>query len=200
MNNKKSHAMHCLLFAMGALVSTVIWPGPGHTAEDNGKTGNVTRGARQWAENCSRCHNMREPSEFRDDLWKPIVGHMRIRAGLTGRQARDILAFLQASNYKTAATPNAAASGSQLSGKEIYGQTCMACHGADGRGALSGMPDLTKPDGPLSKPAELLFQHIIEGFQSPGSPMAMPPKGGNPELTEDEIRAVLSYILDEFGP
>jgi len=45
-----------------------------------------------------RCHNARDPQEFRDDLWKPIVTHMRVRAGLTGQEARDILAFLQASN------------------------------------------------------------------------------------------------------
>lgn len=29
--------------------------------------------------------------------------------------------------------------------------------------------------------------------------MAMPPKGGNPALTEGEIRAVLAYIRSRFG-
>ena len=43
-------------------------------------------------------HNMRDPNEFRDDIWKPIVTHMRVRAGLTGQEARDILEFLQRSN------------------------------------------------------------------------------------------------------
>ena len=58
----------------------------------------VSRGVTAWQNNCARCHNMRQPTEFRDDLWKPIVFHMRVRAGLTGQEARDILAFLQASN------------------------------------------------------------------------------------------------------
>lgn len=56
------------------------------------------RGAKAWAQNCARCHNMRDPKEFRDDLWRPIVAHMRVRAGLTGQESRDILLFLQRSN------------------------------------------------------------------------------------------------------
>jgi mono/diheme cytochrome c family protein len=60
--------------------------------------GDVGRGAQKWVENCMRCHNARDPREFRDDLWRPIVTHMRVRAGLTGEDARDILAYLQASN------------------------------------------------------------------------------------------------------
>ncbi|WP_322002981.1 cytochrome c [Marinobacter alexandrii] len=56
------------------------------------------RGAQSWADNCARCHNMRDPAEFRDDVWEPTVLHMRIRAGLTGQEARDIQAFLQKSN------------------------------------------------------------------------------------------------------
>lgn len=56
------------------------------------------RGARAWADNCARCHNMRDPKELRDDQLKPVVTHMRIRAPLTGSEARDILMFLQSSN------------------------------------------------------------------------------------------------------
>lgn len=56
------------------------------------------RGARAWADNCSRCHNMRDAKELRDDQLKPAVTHMRIRAPLTGAEARDILLFLQSSN------------------------------------------------------------------------------------------------------
>ena len=66
-------------------------------AQETG-TGDVARGARAWAENCARCHNMRDPKEFRDDQWAVIVTHMRVRAGLYGQDARDIRTFLQASN------------------------------------------------------------------------------------------------------
>ena len=60
--------------------------------------GNVGRGTKSWADNCVRCHNLRDPKEFRDDLWVPIVYHMGVRAGLPGQETRDINAFLQASN------------------------------------------------------------------------------------------------------
>ena len=56
------------------------------------------RGARLWADNCGRCHNMRDPKELRDDQWRAVVSHMRVRGGLTGQETRDILAFLQGSN------------------------------------------------------------------------------------------------------
>jgi len=56
------------------------------------------RGARAWADNCARCHNMRDPKELRDDQWRPVVTHMRLRAPLTGAEQRDILLFLQSSN------------------------------------------------------------------------------------------------------
>jgi hypothetical protein len=47
-----------------------------------------------------RCHNMRDPKELDDKQWKAVVTHMRLRAGLTGQDARDILVFLQLTNDK----------------------------------------------------------------------------------------------------
>jgi len=163
--------------------------------------GDVNHGASTWANNCTRCHEMRSPTEFRDDIWKPIMAHMRLRAGLTGEQQRDVLAFLQASNHPRAKqvsftddTP-----GTGLSGKDIYGQTCVACHGANGKGAIPGTPNFTSATGPLSKPDEELLHNISAGFQSPGSAMAMPAKGGNPDLNTTDIRAVLDYMHESFG-
>ena len=60
--------------------------------------GDLGRGAMLWADNCARCHNMRDPKEFRDDQWRVIVTHMRVRAGFTGQDTRDMLTFLQAAN------------------------------------------------------------------------------------------------------
>ena len=56
------------------------------------------RGAQTWANTCAGCHNMRDPKELRDDQWRVAVAHMRVRAGLTGQEARDVLVFLQGSN------------------------------------------------------------------------------------------------------
>lgn len=56
------------------------------------------RGARAWAQSCSRCHAMRDPKEATDRQWPVITTHMRVRAGLDGAQVRDITIFLQGSN------------------------------------------------------------------------------------------------------
>ena len=84
-------------------------------------------------------------------------------------------------------------------GKAVYSQTCIACHGSNGKGAIPGVRDLTDPDGSLAKSDEELIGSITDGFQSPGAAMTMPPKGGNPTLTANDISAVLSYLRAEFG-
>lgn len=91
------------------------------------------------------------------------------------------------------------ANGDIQRGREVYESTCIACHGADGEGVLPGVPDLAEKDGPLSKPDEVLMKHMIEGFQSADSPLAMPPNGGNPDLTEEDIRNVLEYLRSHWG-
>ncbi len=58
----------------------------------------TARGAKAWAANCARCHNMRSPKELTDEEWAISVTHMRVRANLPGNVADDIIAFLKASN------------------------------------------------------------------------------------------------------
>ena len=86
-----------------------------------------------------------------------------------------------------------------IAGKAVYAQTCIACHGANGKGTIPGVTDFKAKDSPLRKSDAELVKNISEGFQSPGSFMAMPAKGGNPALTEEDIRAVLAYLRAEFG-
>ncbi len=84
-------------------------------------------------------------------------------------------------------------------GKAVFSQTCVACHGVNGKGTIPGVTDFTAKDSPLRKSDAELVNNISEGFQSPGSFMAMPSKGGNPTLTEADVRAVLAYLRSEFG-
>ncbi len=171
-------------------------------AADYPEAGNFSDGSKVWAENCNRCHNMRGPKELRDDQWISTSFHMRIRAGLTGQETRDVITFLQASNTKTVAagsTHVVAATSKGITGKETYKKTCVACHSENGKGAFPGTPDFTDSSGALSKPDDILINHITNGFQSSDSPMAMPPKGGNPNLSEADIAAVLKYIREAFG-
>ena len=162
----------------------------------------VAYGAKAWSETCVRCHNLRDPSEFSDYEWKPIMTHMRIRAGLTGQDTRAILAFIQASNdpiLSSMAKNVAVIADTGLSGAEIYQTTCISCHGANGQGMIPGTPDFTQQRGRLSQSDEILFKRIKEGFQTPGNAMAMPARGGNPKLSDNDLKSVLSYLHQQFG-
>lgn len=89
--------------------------------------------------------------------------------------------------------------GDREHGQQVYQQTCVACHGANGKGLVPGTPNFNAEDGVLTKSDTVLIKHVMEGFQSPGSPMAMPAKGGNPSLTEEDIRAVIDYLREAYG-
>lgn len=51
-------------------------------------------GVQIWADTCTRCHNLREPAALSKRAWKYSMTHMRVRAGLTGQETRDVLAFI----------------------------------------------------------------------------------------------------------
>lgn len=168
-----------------------------------------TRGAGAWADNCGRCHNIRDPRELRDDQWRAVMAHMRLRAGLTGQDTRDILSFLQGSNGNTAMTmalpailqvaPAAPDTAGATTPEALYKQTCLACHGANGKGTLPGVPDLTSDQGPLArKPDATLVRSILDGMQTPGSPMGMPAKGGNPALSDEDAARLVRYMREKF--
>jgi len=93
----------------------------------------------------------------------------------------------------------AAQAASVEAGEKLYNTTCVACHGADGKGKLPGVPDFTKSDGRLSKDADVLATHIMEGFKSPGSSMAMPAKGGISSLTMEQAEAIVQYMREAFA-
>lgn len=185
------------------LLIVAIFIGNNSFAADYPEKGDFQKGAKAWAENCVRCHNMRDPKDLRDDQWITTAFHMRVRAGLTGQKTRDILTFLQESNnpprpMKASINNSETENKSSLTGQEVYEQTCIACHGKDGKGTVPGAPDFTKSDGVLSQDDEILMKHIAEGFKSKNSPMAMPAKGGNPLLTETDLNNVVLYMKSEF--
>ena len=183
-----------LVVSSSALFAAGEWP----------PVGDAGKGAKAWSDNCNRCHNLRDAKELRDDQWISTMYHMRVRAGLTGQDARNILAFLQASNNppkksggRTSSSANTAATAG-LTGEGVYAQTCIACHGGDGKGVIPGAPDFTDKSGRLSKADDALMNSLTNGFQSPGSPMAMPAKGGNSALTQGDLKNVLEYLRKTF--
>lgn len=91
------------------------------------------------------------------------------------------------------------AAAAQDSGRALYVQHCLTCHGADGAGLMPGVPELTDPAGVLAKADTLLLRSLLDGVQRPGAPLAMPPRGGNPALTPQDLQAVLAFLRREFN-
>ncbi len=107
-------------------------------------------------------------------------------------EAKPAPAPAPAAEAKPAEAPTEAAA---IDGKAIYGQYCVACHGADGKGnnglGASYVDDPTR----LAQSDEDLIKSIKEGKQ--GNVGVMPPWGGT--LNDDQIKAVLGFIRAEFG-
>ena len=84
-------------------------------------------------------------------------------------------------------------------GEAIYQAHCSMCHGENGKGGVPGTEDFTQKGGVLSLSDAVLLERITNGYQRPGSPMAMPPKGGDASLTEEQIKEVIAYLRSKFG-
>lgn len=78
--------------------------------------------------------------------------------------------------------------------KANFEKTCQACHGANS--PIPGAPKVTHNDewAPRIKQGkDTLHQHAINGFN------AMPPKGGNLSYSDDEVKAIVDYMVSQSG-
>ena len=91
-----------------------------------------------------------------------------------------------------------ASTGDPVAGEELYNQVCISCHGPDGE----GIEGLGKPFSTSEFVANHSDQELLE-FIKQGRPISdpenttgvdMPPKGGNPALTDQEILDIVAYI------
>lgn len=83
-------------------------------------------------------------------------------------------------------------------GKQLFLQVCAACHGPDAKGLPHLGKDLTTSKFVASKTDKELLDFVKVG-RSPSDPLnttgvAMPPKGGNPALSDEDILNIISYI------
>ncbi|MEZ5489265.1 MAG: cytochrome c [Gammaproteobacteria bacterium] len=102
MSNRKSKLTAKMVLRVVVLVSGTTWAFGSAFAVDYPEPGDITAGAQAWVENCTHCHNLRNPNELRDDQWITSMFHMRLKAGLTGKETRDIISFIQAANATAA--------------------------------------------------------------------------------------------------
>ena len=77
-------------------------------------------------------------------------------------------------------------------GQQVYQATCVACHGAGIAGAPK-LGDKSQWAKHIAKGLGTLYTSAVNGVQ--GSTGAMPPKGGNPALSDAEVRAAVDYMV-----
>ena len=82
------------------------------------------------------------------------------------------------------------------SGEQVYAQVCKTCHET----GLAGAPkfgDKAAWSARIAQGETTMVQHAIAGFQ--GKAGMMPAKGGNADLTDDEIRRAVAYMANKAG-
>ena len=76
----------------------------------------------------------------------------------------------------------------EVDGEQVYGGLCMSCHEA-------GVADAPLPGSDQmaqllsEKGMDTLVTNVINGFN------VMPPRGGNADLTDEQIRAAVDFML-----
>ena len=77
-------------------------------------------------------------------------------------------------------------------GQQVYQATCVVCHGAGIAGAPK-LDDRGQWAKRIAKGVNALYASAVNGVQ--GSAGAMPPKGGNPALSDAEVKAAVDYMV-----
>lgn len=78
------------------------------------------------------------------------------------------------------------------SGEVVYERVCAACHAAGVAGApITGEAEAW--ESRLAKGKETLYRNAINGLN------AMPPKGGDPSLADEEVQRAVDYMLEQTG-
>ncbi|HYQ73139.1 MAG TPA: c-type cytochrome [Gammaproteobacteria bacterium] len=82
-------------------------------------------------------------------------------------------------------------------GRVLWLENCEGCHGY----GIAGAPVPMWPrdrESRLTQPRNTLYAHAINGFFGPGDTM-MPARGGNDELTDEQVRAAVDYMVELAG-
>ena len=114
------------------------------------------------------------------------------RKGASGADESAVLARIQpVGNVVLAAGPRAA-----LSGEQVYAQVCKTCHDA----GLAGAPkfaDKAAWSPVIAQGEKVVVAHAIQGYQ--GKRGVMPPKGGNADLSDNEVHAAVVHMVNAAG-
>lgn len=88
--------------------------------------------------------------------------------------------------------------GNAENGKVLFATTCAACHGPEGKGVQGLGKDMTASTfiAGLSDEELLAFVKTGRPISDPlnTTKVDMPPKGGNPALTDEQLQDIIAFI------
>jgi len=137
-------------------------------------------------------------------IWFGVVMQNNLVANVQGQADRSsiqelikpVAAVNTDPNAIVAAVPEsvAAAFDGSLDGEMIYNNVCMACHTTGAGGA----PKLIAAewDARMEKGMEAVITRAIVGFM--GEAGLMPAKGGRADLTDDQVKAAVEFMVANF--
>lgn len=104
----------------------------------------------------------------------------------------------QAPEEPTATSVPPTPAGDPAAGEQLFVASCSSCHGPDAKGITGVGKDLTTGDF-LPGMTDDDFVVFINTGRPSGDPanttgIDMPPKGGNPALSDDQILDIIAYL------
>jgi cytochrome c5 len=121
------------------------------------------------------------------DRITPVAG---VYAGNTGRAAMEAA---KAAADKAAASQ--VAYGGTTDGKTIFGQLCTTCHSTGAAGAPR-ITDKAAWAPRIKQGIATLVKHAEDGYHGPDG-YFMPPRGGNPALTDAQVEATVKWMVSQ---
>lgn len=107
-----------------------------------------------------------------------------------------LVAACGGSGAATQPTPGPA--GDAAKGQEVFATTCAACHGPKGEGVQGLGKDMTTSQFIADQTDAQLLEFVKKGRDTSDplntTGVAMPPKGGNPALTDEQLVDIIAFI------
>ena len=115
-----------------------------------------------------------------------------VTSGARGMHDDDNLVLARIQPVGTVVLAEASGPKGMATGEQVYAQVCKTCHET----GLAGSPkigDKAAWGKIIAQGEKLTFEHAIAGIRG------MPARGGNPDLTDDEVKRAVAFMAGKAG-